>query len=329
MGKVIKTFSLCALGFCGENIIMKYSVIVLLEEKSEDFYKFVQMLHETFSSRPDPFEIIIMANGTEDFLKIQLEKLPNINHHLKGFTFNKKTTHAVCLKAALRESKGEIIVSCGSYQQIKKDSFVHLLDSLDEETDIISPWRQDRVDPSFNQFQSRIFNCFVRKITGSNLHDLSCTVKIFRRKVLENIDLYGNMYRFLPIVADKEGFKNKEVKCEHHQERGRSGFYSFSEYLTRIIDIFTLYFNLRFTRKPLRFFSAIGAVFVLIGVMIATVVFTQKIFFGNPVGNRPGLLIAVLFMVLGIQAASAGLLGDIIVFTHGRQKKEYTIEKVI
>jgi len=308
---------------------MKYSIIVLLEEKSEDFSQFVQMLHKTFSSRPDPFEIIILANSTEGFLKNELEKLQELDLHLKAFALNKKATQAVCLKAAFKESTGEIIVVCGSYQQIEKDSFVQLLDSLDAEIDIISPWRQERVDPSFNQFQSRIFNFLVRKITGSDLHDLSCTVKIFRRKVLEDIELYGNMYRFLPIVADKHGFKNKEVKCGHAEEHGKSGLYSLSEYLTRIIDIFTLYFNTRFTRKPLRFFSTIGAVFILIGMMIITLIFIQKILLGSPIGNRPGLLMAVLFMVLGIQAASVGLLGEIIVFTHGRQKKEYTIEKEI
>jgi hypothetical protein len=319
----------CTPCICGENIIMKYSIIVLLEEKSEDFSQFVRMLYETFSSRPDPFEIIIMANGTEGFLKIELEKLPQINHHIKAFSFNKKTTQAVCLKAAVKESRSEIIVACGSYQQIKKNSIIKLLDSLDEKTDIISPWRQDRVDPPFNQFQSNIFNFIVRKITGSDLHDLSCSVKIFRRRVLEDIELYGNMYRFLPIIANQKGFRNKEVKCEHAEERGRSGFYGFSEYLTRILDIFTLYFNTRFTRKPLRFFSTIGSMFILIGLIINLYILSQKIFLGNPIGDRHSLLIAVLFMVMGIQVASIGLLGEIIVFTHGRQKKEYSIEKEI
>jgi hypothetical protein len=308
---------------------MKYSIIILLEEKNEDFSQFVQMLYETFSSRPDSFEIIILANGMEGFLKSQLEKLPELNCQITAFAFNKITTQAVCLKAGLKESKGEIIVVCGSYQQLTKNSFMHLLDSLDDETDIISPWRQQRVDPSFNRFQSRIFNILVKLFTRSDLNDLSCTVKIFRRKVIEDTKLYGNMYRFLPIIAQQKGFKNKEVKCEHYQERGKSGFYSLSEYLTRIIDIITLYFNTRFIRKPLRFFSTIGVIFVLIGIFITLFIFMQKIIMGYPIGDRPGLLMAILFMVLGIQAASVGFLGEIIVYTHGRETKEYNIEKVI
>ncbi|RLF43557.1 MAG: hypothetical protein DRN09_04565, partial [Thermoplasmata archaeon] len=161
-------------------------------------------------------------------------------------------------------------------------------------------------------------------MTGSRLHDLSCTVKIFRREVLEETELYGNMYRFLPIVADKKGFRCKEIKCEHYQERGKTGFYSPSEYLTRIIDILTLYFNTRFTRKPLRFFSTIGAAFMATGLIIAMYVLIQKIFMQMSIGDRPALLAAVLFLAVGIQVASVGLLGEIVVFTHGRQKKEYT-----
>jgi hypothetical protein len=165
--------------------------------------------------------------------------------------------------------------------------------------------------------------------TKSNIHDLSCTVKIFRREVLEETDLYGNMYRFLPIVADRKGFKNKEIKCEHYEERGQTGFYSLSEYFERLIDIFTLYFNTRFSKKPLRFFSTIGAAFIILGLIITILVFCQRIFFGYPIGDRLILLLAILFMVLGAQAASVGLLGEIITFTHGREIKEYTIEEII
>jgi hypothetical protein len=308
---------------------MKYSAIILLEEKNEDFTEFVQMLHETFSAGQDSFEIIIMANGLEGFLKNELEKMRHLDSRLKAFALNKKTSQAVCLKAALKESRGEIIVVCGSYQQITQDSFLKLLGSLDPNTDILSPWRQKRVDPSFNQFQSKVFNLLVKLITRSNIHDLSCTVKVFRREVLEETELYGNMYRFLSILAEKNGFRNKEIKSEHYQERGKTGFYGFFEYLERIIDIFTLYFNVRFTRKPLRFFSTLGASFFIIGLAVIIYIFCQKLFMGVDIGDRPALIVSILFMVLGAQAASVGLLGEIIAFTHGRNRRAYIIEKEI
>ena len=310
---------------------MKYSIIVLLEfeEMHEKSIQFIQSLYELFYDRQEPFEIFVIANGIGDFLKNELIDLLNRHDEVKALEFNSKTTQAVCLKTAIKEIRGKIVVVCGSYQQINSDSLLKLLDNIDDEIDIVTPWRQHRVDSALNQFQSKIFNALIRKLTASNYHDTSCTVKVFRREVLESVEIYGNMYRFLPILADQKGFKTKEIKCEHYQQYGRSTYYGLTHYINIFVDIFTLYFNTWFTRKPLRFFSAIGVILSFLGVFIASYVFTQKFFLGYSIGNRPLFLLAIFFMVLGIQAASVGLLGEIIAFTHGRHRKEYTIEKII
>ena len=310
---------------------MKYSIIVLLEleEMHKGSVQFIQNLYELFYDRQEPFEILVIANGIGEFLKNELMVLLNRHEKIKALEFNAKTTQAVCLKSALKETSGDIVVVCGSYQQITDDSFLKLLDNIDNETDIISPWRQHRKDSALNQFQSKIFNALIRKLTASNYHDTSCTVKVFRREVLESIEIYGNMYRFLPILANQKGFKTKEIKCEHYQQLGKSTYYGFSHYINIFIDIFTLYFNTWFTRKPLRFFSALGLIFLLVGMLITAYIFAERFFINYPIGDRPFLLLAILFMVLGVQAASVGLLGEIIAFTYGRQRREYTIEKII
>ena len=310
---------------------MKYSIIVLLElnEMHKGSVQFIQNLHEMFSNRQEPFEIIVITNGVGEFLKDELMAFLIRHNTVKALEFNTKTTQAVCLKAALEETSGEIMVVCGSYQQITNNSLLELLDSLDSKTDIVTPWRQHRVDSVLNQFQSKLFNVLVRKLTASMYHDTSCTVKVFRREVLEDVEIYGNMYRFLPILADQRGFKTREIKCEHYQQRGKSTFYGFPHYINIFIDIFTLYFNIWFTRKPLRFFSTIGLIFLLVGLLITAYIFVERFLMSHPIGDRPFLLLAILFMVLGVQAASVGLLGEIIAFTHGRHRKEYTIEKII
>ena len=309
---------------------MKYSIIVLLER--EEMYKgsvqFIQKLFELFSNRQETFEIIVIANGIGEFLRDELMDLLIRHDLVKAIEFNSKTTQAVCLKAALEETSGEIMVVCGSYQQITDNSLLELLDSLDSKTDIVTPWRQHRVDSVINQFQSKLFNSLVRKLTASNYHDTSCTVKVFRREVLEDVEIYGNMYRFLPILADQRGFKTEEIKCEHFQQLGKSTYYGLSHYINIFIDIFTLYFNTWFTRKPLRFFSTVGLIFLLVGLLITAYIFAERFFMNYPIGDRPFLLLAILFMVLGVQVASVGLLGEIIAFTHGRQRQEYTIEKI-
>lgn len=310
---------------------MKYSIIVSLEleEMHNGSVQFIENLYELFYKKKEPFEMLVVANGIGEFLKSELISLLNRCEKVKAIEFNAKTTQAVCLKAALKETKGEIMVVCGSYQQINSDSLLKLLDNVDDEIDIVTPWRQHRVDSALNQFQSKIFNALIRKLTASNYHDTSCTVKVFRREVLESVEIYGNMYRFLPILADQKGFKTKEIKCDHYQQHGKSTYYGLTHYINIFIDIFTLYFNTWFTRKPLRFFSAIGIILSCLGVFIASYVFTQKFFLGYSIGNRPLLLFAIFFIVLGVQAASVGLLGEIIAFTHGRNRKEYTIERII
>jgi hypothetical protein len=170
----------------------------------------------------------------------------------------------------------------------------------------------------------------VRLITKSNLHDLNCTVKVTRREVLEEIKLYGNMYRYLPILAVQKGFKTKEVRCNHYQEfGGKKGLSNLKEYLIRAVDMLTIYFNIRFIRKPLRFFSAIGMTFLLIGIFLGLFIFIERFTMGALAGNRPLLLLSIFLMVMGVQIGGVGLLGEIVVFTRGRNKKDYTIEKVI
>ena len=306
-----------------------YSVIVTLDEEHEDFISYIRRLNALFADRNEPYEILIIANGTGGFLRIKNNDLYGINNRIKAFEFSRKTSAAVCMKAAMAESAGEIIVATGPYQQITEESFHQLLDEMTEDIDILSPWRQNRVDPSFNRFQSKVFNDLARLFLNSNLHDLSCTIKIFRRKVFDETEIYGNMYRFLPVVASPKGFKTREIRCEHFEERGKTGFYSISEYITRLIDILTLYFNVRFSKKPLRFFSSVGLAFLSAGLLIMAVLFILRFIIGSPIGNSPLLLISILLMVLGVQAASVGLLGEIVAFVHGRKKKEYTIEKII
>ena len=317
----------------GNKQSVKYSVVFLLDKENENFKSFYESVLNIFSDRQEPFEIIIVANGTGGFLRESFEE-ELLMDNLKAIEMDSRTSKAICMKSVLKESRGQYIFSFGSYQQITKASINKILDSIDDETDIISPWRLNRFDPFFYKLQSDIFNTVVRWITGSRLHDLSCNVSIFRRDVLEKTDLYGNMYRFLPIYAAQKGFKCKEVKCEHYKEHreprsASAGFYYLSIYINRVIDVFTLYFNTSFSKKPLRFFIGLGGLFVFVGTLILIAILLKKMAYGYPVGGDPSLLLSAFFMLIGIQSASIGLLGEIIVFTYGRQKKEFVIEKII
>jgi hypothetical protein len=204
-----------------------------------------------------------------------------------------------------------------------------LIHALEDGVDMVSSWRGERRDSLFNRYQSRLYNALVRRLARSQLQDLSSAMKVFRREVLEETPLYGNMYRFLPILAVQRGFKVREIRCKHDQWRGRTGFVGFSEYLERVIDLVTLYFITRFAKKPLRFFSLFGTAFFASGLFINVYLSLEKFLGGRLIGDRLAMLLGIFLMVLGVQAASMGLVGEIIAFAHGRQKPQYTIEKVI
>jgi hypothetical protein len=308
---------------------MKYSIILLLDEEVEEIGKFVHSIHAFFIRNYKSFEIILIANGTEGFYKNKFNDIIEEFNNVKIYTLYRKTTQAVCMKAALKESKGDIIIACGSYQQITMESLDQAINSLDSHTEMILPCRKKRVDPFFNQFQSKIFNWLVRKTTGYEFNDLSCTVRIVRKEVLENINFYGNMYRFLPVVAAQKGFRYKEIDVGHIEEIGKTGFYSISEYIFRLLDIFSLLFLVRYTKKPFRFFGTIGAVFFSLGLCTVGYVIIEKIFFDVLVGNNFLLIMGFLLIAVGVQSAATGLLGEIITFAHGRKRKEYTIDKIV
>jgi hypothetical protein len=306
-----------------------YSVIMLLDEKREEFHEFLCKLHEAMTAKGEPFELLLIANGTGGFVRSILGREKVFLLNLKILEFSNHTSNAVCLKAALTECSGETLVVCGSYQQISRKSLLSLIDSLEPGTDIVSPWRRRRVDSPFSGLQSRVFNALVRQVTAIPIHDLSCTVRVLRRRVLEETELYGDMYRFLPILAARKGFVTREVECEHYQEHGNSGFYSLREYVARLADILALYFTVSFARKPLRFFGAKGMGFFGLGILLCIGILGRKVFWGDPVGDSSLLIFALIILVIGVQIASVGLLGEILAFTHGRHKKEYVVDKIL
>ncbi len=308
---------------------MKISAIVLLEKPYNDFSEYLLNLGRTLDTVGEDYEIVVIANATGNFFRAQQAHIRLSCLNVRAFEFVTPVTQAVSLKAILKELTGDVLVVCGSYQQLTDQSLVQCIRAMDDATDLVSPWRGKRVDPVFNQLQSRMFNWVTRRMVKTNLHDFNCTVKICRRYVLEEIDFYGNMFRFLPVLAAARGFKVRECVVDHYQERGKTGFYSLPEYLSRILDIFTIFFTTRFSRKPLRFFSTIGLGFISLGVALMGYLFIERLFFDATIGNRPILLVALLVTILGVLVGGAGLLGEIIAFTNGRHKKEYVIEKEI
>ncbi len=173
------------------------------------------------------------------------------------------------------------------------------------------------------------FHGLLAWVTGLSYRDLGCGARAFDRRVLEEIQLYGDQHRFLPVLADRKGFRVSEMDVRQSPKDRHEGIYEPRVYARGFLDIFTVFFLVRFTKKPLRFFGMIGVTLFAIGALLVTWLVIERLFFGQGLTQRPALLLSTLLVVLGLQLFALGLLGELIIFTHARQVRDYQIDSVL
>jgi len=304
------------------------SVIVLLGRHISESEGYLRNLFEIAADQTERAELVVVMNNDGKNAKRYVEAFID-ETAMKLVILDKKASASDCFRAGFEETSGENILVCGAYQQLTLESYRNIIQQMNDDVDVVVPYREERVDSGINQFQSNLFNRLLNAITSLSFKDISCNVKFFRRVVLEDISVYGNMFRYLPIIAGKYGFKTLEIPCKHLGEQGKKGIYDLQTYVARLVDLFTLFFNIHYARKPLRFFSTVGAILFISGIMVVSLAFLEKIFMGHSIGDSSILIIAMLLMVAGAQSGSTGLLGEVIIFSFGRAKTDYRIEKII
>ncbi|MDQ2929643.1 MAG: hypothetical protein M3Y05_02320, partial [Gemmatimonadota bacterium] len=209
---------------------------------------------------------------------------------------------------------------------VQPSAICDLLAAVDGGADLAVAHRWPRIDSKVNRFQHRALHLTAGRLANGTLHDIACGVRASRRDVLRDIPLYGDFARFLPLLAIYNGYDVIEIASPQHSSDRTRRVYSPGVYVRRSIDILGLYFLLRFTEKPLRFFGLIGAVLAGTGGTALVVMFVQRIF-GQPLGNRPLLLLAVLLATLGVQAIALGLVGEMIVHFNASRRRSYRLRE--
>ncbi len=304
------------------------SVVIPVSRNSGDLEEIYTRFSQELREAGQSYEFIFIDDGagqeTSQTLKGLQEQYPSV----KVIKFNRVFGEAVALSVGFEKARGEIIITLASFMQVDPHDLHKLLEEIDAGCDLVIGWRYPRVDPVLNRWQSSVFNWITRRLTTVPLHDLNISLRAMRRKVFEAIPIYGDQFRFLPILAHRQGFRVKEVKVRHVEEMGQTGIYGIGSYVRRLIDILTLFFLVKFTKKPLRFFGLIGSALFGVGFLINLYLTVIRLM-GNRIGDRPLLLLGVLLIVLGIQTVSIGLVGEIIIFTHAKKIKEYHIEQIL
>jgi glycosyltransferase involved in cell wall biosynthesis len=304
------------------------SVIIPVTERSDNPIDLYFDYKKAVQSTGLFYEVIfVVAGGFPDVLNA-LKGLVRDGEKITVIAFAKWFGEAVALDAGFKHATGNVILTLPAYQQISSSEIPRILDAL-QGCDMVLARRWPRKDSAINRFQSATFNFLLRQISDLRLHDVGCGVRAFKRDVIDEVYIYGDLHRFLPIMAFRHGFRIKELKVSQSDRDVFQRVYPFGLYVRRVLDLFTIFFLIRFTKKPLRFFGLIGLTTFGIGLLLTIYLVVERLFFGVSLSDRPALIISSLFIVLGAQILAMGLIGEILIFTHAKEIKEYKIDEII
>jgi glycosyltransferase involved in cell wall biosynthesis len=310
---------------------MTISIVIPLYNEEENVRELYGSLKPVMDSLGDEYEIIFIDDGSTDNTLSLLQEIKAADDGVIVLSLRRNFGQTAAFAAGFDYSRGDIIVTMdGDLQNDPKD--IPKLLELMKDNDLVSGWRKKRKDPFLSRrLPSILANSLISKVTGVNLHDYGCSLKAYRRDVIKNLKLYGEMHRFIPAVASWYGVRIAEVETTHHPRlRGKSK-YGISRTMKVVLDLITVKFLQSFSTKPLQFFGPIGILSGSLGFLISLYLSIDKILSGKDIGGRPLLLLGALLIIVGIQFIGMGLLGEMMVRVyHETQKKPiYVIKKVI
>jgi glycosyltransferase involved in cell wall biosynthesis len=281
-------------------------------------------LSKTFS-----YEIIFVDDGSSDNSWAQIRDLSAQRVFVHGISFSHNYGKSVALQAGFEAAKGEFIVTMDSDLQDDPNEVPEMIQMLKDGYDLVSGWKKERHDPISKTVPSKFFNFVTRKVAGIELHDFNCGLKAYRAEVVKHIYLYGELHRYIPMLAKREGFNRiTEKVVKHHPRKYGKTKFGLSRFMNGFLDLITLTFVQKYLQKPMHFFGTVGVLLLLIGGGINLYMAFIKLFFGAGIGERPLLFLGILLMVVGVQFFSTGLLGELINKNHIEKQKPRIRERV-
>jgi dolichol-phosphate mannosyltransferase len=306
------------------------SAILALSDDCPELEEIIRQYSAEFADRGMTHEFVIVLDGIGEQRTARIKARIPEGAPVRLLHFNQRFGEERTLASGYREAHGRLMVSLPPYLQLDPGDIHLVLDALERHYDLVIGWRVPRVDPWINRLQSWAYNRAMSLFTGVDLHDLNCGLVGMRRVIVDDVLVEGNVSRFLPVLAHRQGFRVGEVRVRHLRERGRQGFFGLGVYVRRILDVVGLLFLTRFTRKPLRFFGMAGGLSVLAGLVICGYLLLDYIYGWSHVGdprNRASLVFGVALLVMGVMVFSLGLVAEIIIFTTARNVREYTVDR--
>ena len=311
---------------------MDISVVVPLYNEEDNVQLLYEEIKGVLDTMAEQAEIVFVDDGSRDRTLAKLEAIQAGDDHVRVVSLRRNFGQTAAMTAGFDHARGGVIITMDGDLQNDPHDIPQLVAKLNEGYDVVTGWRHDRQDAFLSRrLPSQLANRLISWVTGVGLHDYGCTLKAFRREVIDNINLYGEMHRFIPAIASGMGISFTEVKVNHRARRFGTSKYGISRTIRVVLDLITVKFMLSYATRPLHVFGTVGVVSSLLGVLIALVLTVQRQLYGVALANRPLLLLAVLLIFMGIQFITIGLLAELVVRTyHESQKKPiYYVRKVL
>ncbi|GAB5045940.1 glycosyltransferase family 2 protein [Thermodesulfovibrio sp. TK110] len=310
---------------------MDLSVVIPLYNEEENINELHKKLNETLSILPLSYEIIYIDDGSSDNTLKILEEIQKQDPHVVVLSFRRNFGQTAAFAAGFDFARGDVVITMDGDLQNDPADIPKFLEAIND-ADLVSGWRKKRKDPFLSRrLPSIVANWLIGKVTGVRIHDYGCSLKAYRREVVKNLKLYGEMHRFIPALASWYGVKIKEIEVQHHPRyRGKSK-YGIGRTIKVLLDLVTVKFLHSFSTKPIQFFGPIGVLFMILGAAIVGYLVLLKILYGISIGGRPLLLGGFFSVLIGLNFVGMGLLGEMIVRVyHETQKKPiYILKKIL
>ncbi len=316
--------------------MIQISVIVPVYNEEESLPELANWIYRMMEGYGFSYEIIFINDGSTDKSWKVIQKLYNINPNVKGLSFTRNYGKSAALDMGFSKAKGEVVITMDADLQDSPDEIPELFEMIKSgEFDIVSGWKKKRRDPMSKTIPSRFFNSVTRVISGIDLHDFNCGLKAYHRKVVKNIHLYGEMHRYIPLIAKWNGFSKIGEKVVEHRPRkyGETKF-GFERFLNGFLDLISVSFVHRYRKKPMHFFGLLGSVSFLSGFLITLWLIAQKIFglyqgrTVREITSQPLFFLALVALIVGVQLFLTGFLAEMMTSNTSR-KADYNIDEVI
>ena len=319
---------------------MDISVVVPLYNEDESLPELYDWIERVMVANNFSFEVIFVNDGSTDRSWEVINELSVRSEHVKGIKFRRNYGKSPALYCGFKEAQGDVVITMDADLQDSPDEIPELYKMIKEDGyDLVSGFKQNRSqgDPLSKTLPTKLFNATTRKVSGiKNLHDFNCGLKAYRQEVVKNIEVFGEMHRFIPYLAKNAGFDKIGEKPVHHQKRqyGKSKFMGWNRFVNGYLDLMTLWFLGTFGKKPMHVFGFLGTIVFIIGFFAAFFLGVQKawaLYNGIPmrlVTDSPYFFIALTMMMIGTQLFLAGFLGDLI-SRNSAGRNDYQIEEEI